>query len=255
MSTQKIIIAIALSSVSLSLLSTGCTDSEGDAVFVGKSEKQLQSVVLAATGAPLEIAAQSAAMLASFDPAGACPKIKVEGSKRTIEGGCTDGSATYAGTVVLENVAGVNGEADASKPSVATFINYEYKENDGTHSSVNGKITTSVSKGVKTIDGDIQLAIQENKLANKSLFTCAADGLCKAVNSLITVPDVGTAIVTGSWRLFENDAAKTTGIITITGADVLALDLDRDAAPTGTKGACVATTLNGKAGTICFPES
>jgi len=238
--------------LSTSLLTACGTDAEPDpdqdlnAEFSSADELHRARAISTALGFDYGMAYFVGAAYSGLDEPDGCPRIVTDGSVTTVTGGCDGDSGRFDGRIVLDNVPQLFGGEDANdptKPQVLTFEAFETEDEDGAW-TIDGEIRLA---DLTQVSAQLALGIDGLNASSDLRMTCEAQDCTAGAGSWVDVEGVGTASVSGTWNLDSDDPS---GKVTLTGAEVLVVDLD--AAADG----CIPYSIDGAAaGELCDDEN
>ncbi len=218
-------------------------DPELDAVFSSADQLHRERAIGAALGFDFGMAYFIGGAYAGQDVPDGCPVVVTDGDRTTVTGGCDSDSGRVDGRIVLDNVPALftDDEPDPSRPQLLTFDAYVADDDDGRW-AIDGTIRFDPAAGTLATDLGVEL---DGPAATTSLRMTGEDGepWTAGDGSWIDVDGIGAAAVSGTWSL---DSDAPSGRMTLTGAEVLVLDLE--AAVDG----CIPYTIDGAAaGELC----
>ncbi len=218
------------------------TDGTLDATFSTADDQHRVRAIGSAVGMDYMISMFIASAYAGVDAPDGCPRSVVDGSVTTVTGGCDTDDGRVEGTVVIDNVPTFFGEdtTDRTRPQTVEFDGYVAGAPDDQW-AIDGSIRVDVDRAISA-----QLTVGTQGLFSTTdlRMTCTDIGACTAgAGSWADVDGIGRFAISGTWNLDEEAPA---GRVTLTGAEVLVLDLDANA------NGCIPFTIDGEpAGELC----
>jgi len=232
----------------LVLLLAACDPDEpvGTADFTTATDPQKLRAIMAGAGFDSVIAIESVTLLigAASQPGTTCPTLVENGEVTTLTGNCGVGQSRIDGRVVVTSHVEQGKEQTSYELEQLAIIN-------GSEPPVSFDGTIAADEAAQTLDIDLDAVVGALGRARSQLsLRCVDDGRCTPDGEArIDVDGLGTATVSGSWRL-DDDHPTEASAVELHGKNLLRADLaaaDSDD--------CLPITIDGAdAGKVCAPR-
>lgn len=212
-----------------SVLFAACGSDAG--TFEDASDQELQRTMMAAMSMDTVMVGFLAVGYASAEEGG-CPNVHIEGDRRTVTGGCTtEDGEKIEGEMILENVPGLFGGNDPTRPQLVQANSFVVGESLG-RIEIDGTITATST----STEADIRVELLGMTVATSAKFGCV-DGLCTYQGASLDIEGIGDATLEGSFSFQDN---------------TISVDLQgRDHLQLRSEGECVAYVAGGRSGAFC----